>query len=359
MKRKTLEEVGLVGGLVGSQVIYAGNSELLSHLLSLGVDPLLISIFSTFVSFLLITPLALLFERKLWPRSISFKLKTKLVLVSLVGVTLFQWLFLEGIKKTSASMATAMPNLAPAFIFVTAWAVGMEKVKLSCMYSRVKMGGTVLCVMGAFIMSLMHSTTSTSGSVKKSMPIVSDDVVLDKDKVFGCLYLLLAICCLSSSVVLQASILDEFPAPVSMFSMVFFIGGIGTTALQYALNGNMEIGSASVIGFGYLVGYAILGGLVAGGGLSFNAWVIKKKGPVIVSLFSPIATVVCVAVSAFSTAESFNFGSFAGMALMFGGLYFVLWAKGKEECREGDEQKENEEESVLITEFDIEKPLLR
>ena len=43
---------------------------------------------------------------------------------------------------------------------------------------------------------------------------------------------------------------------------------------------------------------------------------------------------------------------------MFGGLYFVLWAKGKEECGEGDEVKEDEEESVR-TEFDLEKPLLR
>lgn len=98
---------------------------------------------------------------------------------------------------------------------------------------------------------------------------------------------------------------------------------------------------------------------MSGGGLSFNAWVIKRKGPVVVSLFSPIATVVCVVVSAFSRDDSFNLGSFAGMALMFGGLYFVLWAKGKEESGEGDESKEDEEESVLRTEFDLEKPLLR
>ena len=49
---------------------------------------------------------------------------------------------------------------------------------------------------------------------------------------------------------------------------------------------------------------------------------------------------------------------------MFGGLYFVLWAKGKEDCGEGDEEKEkededDEEESVLRREFDLEKPLLR
>ncbi|ESQ55775.1 hypothetical protein EUTSA_v10025550mg [Eutrema salsugineum] len=359
MKRETIEEVGIIGGLVGAQVIYAGNSELLSKLLSLGVDPLLIVMFLNLASFLLITPVAFLLERKLWPRSLSFKLKTKLILVALVGVTLFQWLFIEGMKHTSASMATAMPNLSPAFIFVIAWAVGMEKVKLSCMYSRVKVGGTVLCVMGAFIMSLMHSTTTATSSSVEAMPIVSDDVVLDMEKILGCLYLFLSVCCLSSSIVLQASILVEFPAPVSMFSVVTLIGGITMIALQYVLKGSMDTESASVIGLGHLVGYSMLGGLVSGGGLSFNAWVIKRKGPVIVSLFSPIATVVCVVVSAFSMEESFNLGSFAGMALMFGGLYFVLWAKGKEDCGEGNDEKVGEEESVLRTEFDLEKPLLR
>ncbi|XP_033144781.1 WAT1-related protein At4g16620 isoform X2 [Brassica rapa] len=375
MKRGTVEEVGIIGGLVLAQVIYAGNSVLLSQLMSLGVDPLLIVIFCTLASFVLISPLAFLLERylcflcfkpynsliqpnffysflfllmffflvvgicrKLWPTSLSFKLKTKLVYVSIVGVTLFQWLFLEGMKHTSASMATAMPNLAPAFIFVIAWAAGMEKVKLSCMYSRVKMGGTVLCVMGAFIMSLMHSTTATSSSVK-ALPIVPDHVVLDKEKILGCICLLLSICCLSSSIVLQASILVEFPA-ISMFSIVTLMGGISTVALQYVLKGSMEMGR-----------------LVNGGGMCFSAWVIKRKGPVIVSLFSPIATVVCVLVSAFTMKESFNLGSFAGMGLMFGGLYFVLWAKGKEDCGEGDE--DDEEESVLRTEFDLEKPLLR
>ncbi|KAJ4865986.1 WAT1-related protein [Raphanus sativus] len=358
MKKETLKEVGIIGGLVGAQVIYAGNSEILSQVLSLGVDPLLVAIFCTFASFILISPLAFLLEREVWPSSLSFKLKTKLVLVSLVGVSLFQWLFFEGMKHTSASMATAMPNLAPAFIFVIAWATGMEKVKLSCMYSRVKMAGTVLCVMGALIMSLMHSSTATSSSLK-ALPIVPDDVALDKEKILGCLCLFLSICCLSSSIVLQASILVEFPAPVSMFSVVTLIGGFTTVALQYVVKGSMDMGSASVIGLKNLVGYAVLGGLVSGGGLTFNAWVIKRKGPVVVSLFSPIATVVCVVVSAFSMDDSFNLGSFVGMALMFGGLYFVIWAKGKEDCGEGDEVKVYEEESVLRTEFDLEKPLLR
>lgn len=50
--------------------------------------------------------------------------------------------------------------------------------------------------------------------------------------------------------------------------------------------------------------------------------------------------------------------SFAGMALMFGGLYFVLWAKGKEDYGEEKEKEDEDEESVLRTEFDLQKPLL-
>lgn len=39
-------------------------------------------------------------------------------------VTLFQALFLKGIKLTSPAVATAMPNLAPGLIFIIAWTVG-------------------------------------------------------------------------------------------------------------------------------------------------------------------------------------------------------------------------------------------
>lgn len=43
-----------------------------------------------------------------------------------------------------------------------------------------------------------------------------------------------------------------------MFSIVTLIGGISTIALQYVLKGSMEMGSASVIGLGHLVGFAVL-----------------------------------------------------------------------------------------------------
>lgn len=44
------------------------------------------------------------------------------IFVVLIRVTLFQSLMLKGINLTSASMATAMPNLAPGLVFLIAWA---------------------------------------------------------------------------------------------------------------------------------------------------------------------------------------------------------------------------------------------
>uniref|UniRef100_A0A2N9GGM8 WAT1-related protein n=1 Tax=Fagus sylvatica TaxID=28930 RepID=A0A2N9GGM8_FAGSY len=68
-----------------------------------------------------------------------------------------------------------------------------------------------------------------------------------------------------------------------------------------------------------------------------------------VSTFGPVSTVCSVILSVATLGETFKIGSLAGMFLMFTGLYFVLWAKGKEGYYGGDSME---------SEFDAEKPLL-
>ena len=63
MKKEMIEEVVIVGGLVMVQFVYAGNSLLMSYLMSLGLGPLTIVIFSTFATSLILSPFAILFER--------------------------------------------------------------------------------------------------------------------------------------------------------------------------------------------------------------------------------------------------------------------------------------------------------
>ncbi|CAA7040379.1 unnamed protein product [Microthlaspi erraticum] len=288
MNKEMIEEMVIVGGLVMVQFVYAGNSLLMSYLMSLGLGPFTIVILSTFATFLILSPFAILFERKQWPKDFSSRLIGKLVLISLLGVTLFQSLFLQGIKLTSPAMATAMPNLAPGLIFFIAWIVRLEKMNIKCVYSKLKILGTLLCVVGALTMSLMHSA-----SIRHNEGDNASIFEFDRDRVVGCIYLLGAVFVLSTNVVLQ-------------------------------------------------------GGMVSGACVSFNGWAMKKRGPVLVSMFSPFATVISVAFSVLTLGESISLGSVGGMALMFIGLYLVLWAKGKE----GFSHESFE------SEYDAKKPLL-
>ncbi|XP_050871437.1 WAT1-related protein At5g47470 [Lathyrus oleraceus] len=338
-----IEDVIIIGGLIAVQFFYAGNAMLMSYLMSLGLQSYTIVIFTAFATFILLLPFVLYYERSKWPKKISFKLFSKFILLALGGVTLFQSLFLKGINLTSAAMGTAMPNLAPGFIFIIAWIFRLEKVNLKCTFSRVKIIGTLLCVLGALTMSLMQSISTPISMEKLTIPPPSL-VMFDRDKIIGCLYLLVSILLLSSTVVLQAFTLGEFPAPMTLCAITSFLGGVITTATQLIEYHEIKTGWP-LVSVGDMIAYSVLSGAVTGICLSTSAWALEKRGPVLVSMFSPVGTVCSVIFSIVTLQDStVNIGSIAGMFLMFTGLYFVLWAKGKEDC--------------LESEYDAEKPLL-
>lgn len=338
-KKEVAEDVVVVCGLIGVQFVYAGNAIMMSYVMSLGLNPLSLIVFSTFATFLILSPISILFERKQWPSKFTLKLLIQLVLISFSGVTLFQALLLNGLKLTSPAMATAMPNLAPALIFAIAWAFRLEKVDIGCLYSKVKIVGTLICVVGAIMMSLLQSTNSTVVAAAPSAvaDLTSSSGVLqgegadifDKEKITGCLYLIAAVFVLSCNIVLQAHTLGDFPAPISLCAVTSIIGVVITAAVEFGQEHKFETGWP-LIGVADLIGYSLLAGTVSGVCVSFNGWAMRKRGPVLVSMFSPISTVISAFLSAITLGEFVSLGSLAGMFLMFTGLYFVLWAKGKE-----------------------------
>lgn len=71
------------------------------------------------------------------------------------------------------------------------------------MYSRAKVAGTFLCVVGAIIMSLMQSNTVEQHMENEAKPSPRLHGIFDKNTIIGCLYLIAAVFVLSSQVVLQ------------------------------------------------------------------------------------------------------------------------------------------------------------
>ncbi|XP_028762727.1 WAT1-related protein At5g47470 [Neltuma alba] len=350
MNEGMAEDLAIAGGLIAVQCIAAVHAVFMSYLMTLEIDPLTIVIFTCFSTFLVVFPFAIYFERKKWPQKFSYKLIIQILMLSFGGVTLFQSFSLKGIKLTSPTMGTAMPNLAPGLIFIIAWTLRLEKVNVRSTYSKVKILGTIICVAGALAMSLMQSISPPAPKIETGMklPTFPPDAIFDMKKIKGCLYLVASVVILSSAYVLQAFILRDFPAPISLSATISLLGAFMTAIAELLQDHRLKTGGQN-LSVPKLIGFTFLAGAVLGLCFSFHGWAVKKKGPVLVSMFSPISTVCSIIFSAVTLGDTINIGSLVGMFLMFTGLYFVLWAKGKEGFDYGD---------GLETEFDAEKPLL-
>ncbi|KAG9141140.1 hypothetical protein Leryth_001648 [Lithospermum erythrorhizon] len=204
--------------------------------------------------------------------------------------------------------------------------------------------GTLMCVVGAVAMGVLQSTVS------KSEQLTSSADLFDMEKVNGCLYLMVAVLVLSSSVVLQASTLNDLPAPITLCSITSLMGVVMTGIINF-LQGETYEDQWLLMDIKKLIGFTILSGIIGGGCVSLTTWAMKKRGPVLVSMFSPIATVISVILSSITLGQTMSLGSLAGMFMMFTGFYFVLWAKGKEGFSLNDG-------TIFDVENDPEKPLL-
>lgn len=363
-KKEVIEEIVVIMGLVSVQFLYAGNAILLSIILKTGIQPSSLIICSTLATFLVLSPLAILFERDQWPSKITYKLIIQLLLLSFGGVTVFQSLFMKGVHLTTPAMATAMPNLAPGLIFFIACAFRLERMDISCKYSRAKIAGTLLCVLGAVVMSLMQSAPKEEQHMSKAAGVSTllhaSASEFDTQTILGCTYLIAAVFVLSSQVVLQAITLRDFTASISLCAITSLLGSMITSIVEVVQDQeywDYPRWPASTIQD--LVAYSIVAGGISGVCVSFNAWAMKKRGPVMVSIFNPLGTVISAAISV-SLGESIAAGSLAGMSVMFTGLYLVLWAKRNEGIVDISDVVGgvDDDDDPLNTAFDVEKPLL-
>ncbi|KAF3795214.1 WAT1-related protein [Nymphaea thermarum] len=333
------EDFLIICGLVLTQLVYGSFSVFMGKLLAMGLDPLFIVITGSLVTAILLSPFAFFMERGKRPSKLSLRLLIQFFFIAVGGVTVFQVLLLVGIKKTSPAIASAMPNLAPGLIFVIAGFLRLEKVDLKCRYSWAKIMGTLICLGGAVGMSFLQHGAPATG-------LAGDDGLV------GCMYLLTAVFVLSCVMILQAATLMHYPAHLSLVAITSLMGSIFTAVFQLVKEHKLDVGDSNLTPL-YLLGLAMVGGLVNGVCFSIQTWSVKKRGPVMVSMFSPVGTVCSAVLSSLILGDSLRLGSICGMALIFVGLYFVLWAKRKE----GYSLPEDDETFLLESQQQA-KPLL-
>ncbi|CAN6205388.1 unnamed protein product [Urochloa humidicola] len=340
-------------GLVGVQLAGAAYMVVVTPVLALGLDPLFLVAIGSLCTAVLTIPFAVKLERKKWPSELTSRLLFQFVMLALGGVTGFQALLLHGMKMTSPAIASAMPNLAPGFIFIISGCLGFERVDLKCRYTRAKILGTVVCLGGAVAMSVLQSPDAPSGHVLPRSAERERERAAAASWVAGCVSLLGAVLVLSGTIVMQAATMLHFPAPFTLCAVTSLIGAALTAAFQVATAGRFSPGTPQ-ISLQIVLSLVLVGGVVSSACIMFQTWALEKKGPVMVSMFSPTQTVGTAVFSVLFLGRVMHLGSLLGMVFLFSGLYVVLWAKKKEGQVLAAERKDMDR----TVHSDMEKPLL-
>ncbi|KAG6524639.1 hypothetical protein ZIOFF_014574 [Zingiber officinale] len=122
---------------------YAGSSILGKLALGQGLSALVFVVYRHLIAMLILAPLAYVLERNRRP-SFSFGVMLKIFILAMLGITIQQNVYYVGLHLISPTVASALGNVIPAFTFLLAIVLRMEKLNLK----------TVI-LLGAFVTSPM------------------------------------------------------------------------------------------------------------------------------------------------------------------------------------------------------------
>ncbi|KAJ4709437.1 WAT1-related protein [Melia azedarach] len=351
------------------QFTYSGVSLSTRAALLQGMSPRVFIVYRQAIATLVIAPIAYFSSGK---SSYSMGLRSfcLIFLASLIGVTVNQNIFFEGLYLSSSSMASATGNLIPAITFVIATVVGLEKVDIRSLRSIAKILGTVFCVGGAIAMALLRGPKLLNAEFLQAKSFLFSS---GGDNWFlGCLFLFASALCWSLWLILQVPVSASYPHHLSLSAWLCFFATIQSAILalftdpdpaSWNLSSNLELFCCFYQG-------------VIGSGLAFcvQAWCISKRGPLFSAMFSPLGTVITTIVASLVLHEEIYTGSLIGAIGVILGLYVVLWGKANEHVGKEEEtnpkQKDDDDRNVKIIlidhessekttyQTDLEEPLL-
>ncbi|KAJ7944220.1 WAT1-related protein [Quillaja saponaria] len=312
-----------------SQFCHAGNQIFLRIALNTGVSKLVFPVYRNTTALLLLAPLAYFLEKKDRP-SVTPLFLIQFFLLGLVGITLKEGFYLLGLDNTSPTFASAMQNSVPAATFLMAAILRFEQVHFARKDGIAKVLGTLASVAGASVITLYKGPTiySSNLALHQMQLVYSLGDATGKNWTLGCIYLIGHCLCWAAWIVSQASVLQKYPAPLSVAAYTCFFG-----ILQFLMIGAYFVRDSQAWQVNSTVELCCIlyTGLVASGIASATqTWAIGKGGPVFVSVYQPVQTLLVAIMASIVLGEEFYLGGIIGAVLIIAGLYLVVWGKNEE-----------------------------
>ncbi|KAK4835534.1 hypothetical protein QYF36_011080 [Acer negundo] len=318
--------------MISLQFGYAGMNIITKVSLNRGMSHYVLVVYRHAIATAVIAPFAIFLERKAQPK-ITFPVFMQIFVLALLGPVIDQNFYYAGLKLTSPTFSCAMSNMLPAMTFVMAVIFRMEKINMKKVRCQAKVMGTVVTVAGAMLMTLykgpivelfwtkhVHPHQSyTTGTVESS----------DKEWFLGSILLIIATLAWASLFVLQTKALETYKShQLSLTTMVCLVGTLQAIAVTFVMEHKTSVWR---IGWDMNLLAAAYAGIVTSS-ISYyvQGLVIKKRGPVFATAFSPLMMIVVAIMGSFILAEKIFLGGILGSVLIVIGLYSVLWGKHKE-----------------------------
>ncbi|KAK4794065.1 hypothetical protein SAY86_012059 [Trapa natans] len=311
---------------------YAGMNIITKVSLNRGMSHYVLVVYRHAFATAVIAPFAIVLERKVRPK-MTFMVFMQIFVLGLLGPVIDQNLYYAGLKFTSPTFSCAMSNMLPAMTFVMAVLCRMEKLDMKKVRCQAKLLGTIVTVGGAMLMTLYKGHVVNflwSGHIHARSVDASGAAgeATDKDWVKGSIFLIIATFAWASFFILQAVTLKRYPAHMSLTSMVVFLGTLQSIAVTFVAEHRASVWS---IGWDMNLLAAAYAGIVSSSIAYYvQGLVMKKRGPVFVTAFSPLMMIIVAIMGSFILAEKIYFGGVMGAVLIVAGLYSVLWGKYRE-----------------------------
>lgn len=277
----------------------------------------------------IITPFAIMLDKKVRPK-MTWSIFLKMVVLSLLEPVIDQNLYILGLKHTTATFAAAMCNILPAMTFVMALICRLEKVKPKSINSQAKIVGTIATVGGAMIMTLvtgpviMLPWTKEGGSHQHQISGIDTHQYIK-----GALMITIGCFSWGCFMILQAITLKSYPAELSLTAWICSLGTVEGAVLALI----MERGNAAAWSIKWDTRFlaAVYSGVFCSGlAYYIQGIIMKDRGPVFVTAFSPLCMVIVAVFSSFLLREKLYLGRLLGALVIVTGLYLVVWGKRKD-----------------------------
>ncbi|XP_073011357.1 WAT1-related protein At1g44800-like [Typha latifolia] len=336
---KVMNELKPYMAMVLLQFGFAGMYVISLASIKKGMNHYVLVVYRNIVATVVMAPFALWVERKVRPK-MTISIFLKIMALALLEPVLDQNFYYMGANLTSAGFGAALYNMLPAFTFLMATILRIEKLVVRQRRSQAKIVGTIVTVIGALLMIIYKGAVIEFPWSKPKSHHTTEAGHSSGNWLKGTIMLIGSCFCWSAFFILQSNTLQSYPAELSLTTLICFMGAVMSGALALI----MEHGNAKpwIIGVDMRLLTAVYAGVVCSGVAYYvQGLVMKQRGPVFVTAFNPLCMIITAVLGSIILAEEITVGSVIGAVIIVIGLYSLIWGKSKDHLTQSSESSGN------------------